>query len=75
MAIIRFRNIIKDTRDIAFIFCALVIGMATGSQRHDIAVVGTIILCLVAVHLHFVGFGTAQPRNGFLRFSVRRQQK
>ena len=28
LSIIRFRNIIKDTRDIAFIFCALVIGMA-----------------------------------------------
>ncbi|MHC4525970.1 MAG: DUF4956 domain-containing protein, partial [Planctomycetota bacterium] len=28
LSIIRFRNIIKDTRDIAFIFSALVIGMA-----------------------------------------------
>jgi hypothetical protein len=44
LAIIRFRNIIKDTRDIAFIFCSLVVGMATGSQRYGIAIVGTIIL-------------------------------
>jgi hypothetical protein len=28
LAIVRFRNVIKDTRDIAFIFCALVVGMA-----------------------------------------------
>ena len=34
LAIIRFRNIIKDTRDVAFIFCALVVGMAAGSQRY-----------------------------------------
>ena len=44
LAIIRFRNIIKDTRDIAFIFCTLVVGMAAGSQRYAVAIVGTIIL-------------------------------
>ena len=44
LSIIRFRNMIKDTRDIAFIFCSLVVGMATGSQRYDIAVLGTILI-------------------------------
>jgi uncharacterized membrane protein YhiD involved in acid resistance len=68
LAIIRFRNIIKDTRDIAFIFCSLVVGMACGSQRYAVAVVGTGILCLIIVYLHLVGFGTHQPHNGFLRF-------
>lgn len=68
LAIIRFRNIIKDTRDIAFIFCSLVIGMASGSQRYAVAIVGTIILSLIIIYLHVVGFGTHQPHNGFLRF-------
>ena len=71
LAIVRFRNIIKDTRDIAFIFMALVVGMATGSQRYMTAMVGTGILCLIAVYLYITGFGTHQPHNGFLRFSVR----
>ena len=71
LAIVRFRNIIKDTRDIAFIFCALVVGMATGSQRYMTAIVGTVILCLIAIYLYVTGFGTHQPHNGFLRFSVR----
>lgn len=70
LAIIRFRNIIKDTRDIAFIFCTLVVGMATGSQRYMTAIVGTVILCLIAIYLYLTGFGTHQPHNGFLRFSV-----
>ncbi len=69
LAIVRFRNIIKDTRDIAFIFCALVVGMATGSQRYMTAIVGTCILCLIAVYLHLTGFGTHRPHNAFLRFS------
>ncbi len=69
LAIIRFRNVVKDTRDIVFIFCALVVGMAAGSQRFAIAVVGTIILSLIALYLYLTGFGTHQPHNGFLRFS------
>jgi uncharacterized membrane protein YhiD involved in acid resistance len=70
LAIIRFRNIIKDTRDIAFIFCSLVVGMAAGSQRYGIAIVGTIILSLIALYLHLTGFGTHQPHNGFLTFRL-----
>jgi len=69
LAIIRFRNIIKDTRDIAFIFCALVIGMATGSQRYATAIVGAVVLSLIALYLYLSGFGTHEPHNGFLRFS------
>jgi uncharacterized membrane protein YhiD involved in acid resistance len=73
LAIIRFRNIIKDTRDIAFIFCSLVVGMAAGSQRYAVAIVGTIVLCMIVIYLYVSGFGTHQPHNGFLRFTYRGQ--
>jgi len=71
LALIRFRNIIKDTRDVAFIFCSLVVGMAAGSQRYATAIVGTAILCSIAVYLYLTGFGGHQPHNGFLRFNLR----
>jgi uncharacterized membrane protein YhiD involved in acid resistance len=71
LAVIRFRNIIKDTRDIAFIFCSLVVGMATGSRRYATAIVGTVVLCLIAVYLYLTAFGARHPHNGFLRFSFR----
>lgn len=70
LALIRFRNVVKDTRDIVFIFCSLVIGMATGSQRYAIAILGTAVLSLIAIYLFVTGFGTHQPHNGFLRFSL-----
>jgi uncharacterized membrane protein YhiD involved in acid resistance len=70
LAIIRFRNIIKDTRDIAFIFCSLVVGMATGSQRYGTAIVGTVIIILIIFYLHVAGFGRHEPSNGFLRFTL-----
>ncbi len=71
LAIIRFRNIIKDTRDIAFIFCTLVVGMATGSQRYLTAVIGTCVLCFIAIYLRLVDFGMHRPHNGFLRLALK----
>ena len=71
LAIIRFRNVVKDTRDIVFIFCSLVVGMAAGSQRYDIAVGGTIVISLIALYLYLTDFGTHEPHNGFLRFSLK----
>jgi uncharacterized membrane protein YhiD involved in acid resistance len=70
LAIIRFRNMVKDTRDVAFIFCALVIGMAAGSQRYAIAVVGAVMLCAIAAYLRLVSFGSHRPQNAFLRFDT-----
>jgi uncharacterized membrane protein YhiD involved in acid resistance len=69
VSLIRFRNIIKDTRDITFLFCALVIGMACGSQRYAIAIVGTLALCAILIYLHIADFGMHHSYNAFLRFS------
>jgi hypothetical protein len=71
LAIVRFRNVMKDTRDIAFIFCALVVGMAAGSQRYLTAIIGTVVLSLIAIYLFCTDFGSHEPHNGFLRFSLR----
>ncbi len=71
LAIIRFRNIVKDTRDVAFIFCSLVVGMAAGSQRYAVAIVGTVVLSLIVIYLYVSGFGTHESHNGFLRFTFR----
>ncbi len=71
LALVRFRNVIKDTRDIAFIFCALVVGMATGSHRYLTAILGTAILSLIILYLFVTDFGSHEPHNGFLRFSLR----
>jgi hypothetical protein len=71
LALVRFRNVIKDTRDVAFIFCALVIGMAAGSHRYLTAILGTGILSVIILYLFFTDFGSHEPHNGFLRFSLR----
>lgn len=69
LSIIRFRNMIKDTRDIAFLFCALVVGMACGSGRYAIAVIGTAALGLVLLYLYWADFGAFHSSNALLRFT------
>lgn len=71
LAIIRFRNVVKDTRDMVFIFCTLVVGMAAGTQAYSIAIVGTLTLSLITIYLYISGFGAHQSHNGFLRFSLK----
>ena len=52
-AIVRFRNILRDTLDTAYILTALVIGMATGTQKNASAVIGTAVICLVLLYLWY----------------------
>ena len=70
LAIIRFRNVLKDTRDTVFIFSALVVGLAVGSMRWATAVVGTVALLLVSVYLSVTRFGSRGQYDGFLRYRL-----
>lgn len=47
LSIIRFRNAMKETRDVGFIFFAMAIGMANGTKFYMLAVIATIIISLV----------------------------
>ncbi|MBN1495076.1 DUF4956 domain-containing protein [Candidatus Peregrinibacteria bacterium] len=47
LSIIRFRNAIKETRDVGFIFFAMAIGMATGTKFYMLAVIATVVIGLI----------------------------
>jgi uncharacterized membrane protein YhiD involved in acid resistance len=66
LALIRFRNVLKDTRDTVFVFIALVVGMAVGSQRYMTAIVGTVALMLAVLYLNTTSFGTLGRFDGYL---------
>lgn len=70
LSVIRFRNILKDTRDTAFIFFTLVSGLATGTGRHGLAVIGTAIFLVVVLYLHWTQFGSRDTSDAFLRFRL-----
>lgn len=47
LSIVRFRTAIKDPRDTAFLFWAIVLGLACGTQNYYIAIIGTLFICLM----------------------------
>ena len=70
LAIIRFRTTVRDTRDIAFVFLALAAGIAAGSGRPVIALLGTPAICAVAAWLTIIGFGGHHEVEAFLRLRL-----
>jgi len=43
-SLIRFRTILKETRDIAFLFFALAVGVAVGTNNYAIALISTLMI-------------------------------
>ncbi len=70
LAIIRFRTIVRDARDTAYIFLTLVCGMAAGFGYYGIAIVGAAAANLVAIYLHVTGFGAWRSYESLLRFEI-----
>lgn len=49
LSIVRFRNAVKETRDVGFIFLAMAIGMAAGTRFYSLAAVAAVVICGVIV--------------------------
>ena len=56
-AVVRFRNVLKDTRDTIYILWAIVEGMAVGTLRYSTALVGAACVTLVILYLWLTRFG------------------
>lgn len=59
MSIVRFRNPVKDSRDIAFLFICMAIGMAVGTKFYLFAIIFSLFVCCLAFGLNSSGFGNA----------------
>ena len=55
LSIVRFRTVVEDTRDTAFVIFAVVVGMAAGAGAYLVAAVGIPIVGLVAWMLAWWG--------------------
>jgi uncharacterized membrane protein YhiD involved in acid resistance len=56
-AIVRFRNVLKDTRDTTFIMWAILAGMAAGTMRYSLAVLSSGCVTMMFVYLWMTSFG------------------
>lgn len=70
LSLIRFRTVVRDPRDMMFLFAAIGLGIACGSGMFAVAVTGCLILSSVIVLLHWAPFATRRRYEALLRFLV-----
>ena len=74
LSIIRFRTVVKDTKDIAFVFAGLAVGMAAGTSNYFLALASGGFISAVAILLHKTNFGAASKGDFILRFKLDKSQ-
>jgi len=67
-SLIRFRTILKETKDVAFVFFSLAIGVAVGTNNYTIAVLTTVILSAIIFLLTKYNFGSIAKSGALLTF-------
>jgi uncharacterized membrane protein YhiD involved in acid resistance len=70
LSIIRFRNAVKETRDVGFIFFTMAIGMAVGTQFYTLAVIGTVVISLLILIMVRFNWFAQDMENQILRIQV-----
>jgi uncharacterized membrane protein YhiD involved in acid resistance len=68
LTIVRFRTVVKDTKDTAFIFFALTEGIATGTGNYLLTALSTVFISAVAVVLARTDYGSMHRSEFILRF-------
>jgi len=59
-AIVRFRNILRDTLDTSYILVVIVLGMASGTLKFATAIAGCLVAVAVLLYLWSSAFGSRQ---------------
>ena len=68
LTIVRFRTVIKDTRDTAFVFFALTEGIASGTGNYLLSAISTAFISAVAIILYKTNFGSYMRSEYVIRF-------
>ena len=69
LSIIRFRTVVKDTKDTSFVFASLALGMAAGTSNYVLAANGLLMMALLAGFMHATNFGAVHKSEFILRFT------
>lgn len=69
-AIVRFRNVLKDTRDTTFILWSIIEGMSVGTRRFSTALIGLVCLATLFAYLRVTLFGNRPLDDASVRLSL-----
>jgi len=68
LSIVRFRTVVRDTQDTAYVIFAVAIGMAMGANHPLVAVCGLVVVGAGAIMLKKRGMGDVPPADGQFPF-------
>jgi len=68
LSIIRFRTVVKDTKDTAYVFAGLALGMAAGTSNYFLAIAATLIISILALATHHFNYAALYKSEFILRF-------
>jgi hypothetical protein len=75
LSIIRYRTVVKDTRDTSFIFLALVAGFACGTSSFVIGVMTVAVVLGIAFVAHHFRFGVLKEHDFIVSFGTKRSEE
>lgn len=75
MSIVRFRNPVKDSRDLVFVFAAIATGMACGTQFYLFAALFVFIFCLILVAFKYFEFGELDHQSFVIKMRLDKNKR
>jgi hypothetical protein len=69
LSIIRFRTVIKDTRDMVFLFWVIAIGLGAGTYNWGVVLISTLFIMIIVAVLYFIRYGHNPNRDFVLSIS------
>lgn len=70
LSIIRFRNAVKETRDVGFIFFSMAVGMVIGTKFYFLAVVAAVVISLMILLMTRFNWFAREMASQILRVQV-----
>jgi uncharacterized membrane protein YhiD involved in acid resistance len=70
LSIIRFRNAVKETRDVGFIFFTMAIGMAVGTKFYLLAAIAAVVISLLILIMNRFDWYARREVSQILRVQV-----
>lgn len=69
-AVVRFRNVLKDTRDTTFILWAIMQGLGVGTMRFSTALIAALGVGVVLIYLRVTSFGSRHRYDAVLSLQL-----
>ncbi len=70
LSIVRFRNAVKETRDLGFVFFVMTVGMAIGTRYYFLGILSTAVVALLIHIMTLTDFGRKQLTEFLLEVEI-----